>query len=842
LPLSANNRREANDRTRRDVYQSMWQHVNFTLRSLRRRPGFFLLAVATLALGVASTTAVFSLFYQVLLRSLPVPDPQQLVVFHSDGLDLPGSVSRDNSESVFSLPMYTRLRDGSPAWRGIAARSSTSAQLVSTGAADRVRVEIVSGNFFETLQITPQLGRLLTPADDTIRGGNPVAVVSNGLFLRRFGAKNTLIGAKITLNGQPFDVIGVTPERFLGVLGGDSPDIYVPISMRGSLTPGWDGYDRPTSRWLTIFGRLPAGAPPSAIQPLFSSIVRDHVEQARITNPVIRQRIESATLTLRPGAAGLNELRRQWEQPLVVLLAMTGLLLGIACANLANLLLARGVDRAREIAIRVSIGATRWQIIQLLLLETAAITVSGAVLGAAFSPLLVKVLIRSISDDDGGSGWIDAGLSLPVLAFSVGLAGLSTLLSGLVPALQISRPAAARRSGRARQLFISFQVAISLVLLTVAGLFGRSLTNLLQFDPGFQPKQLTSFVVNTGTAGYDPGRGLRFVQDVEQRLAAQPGVTAVSYAEFGPLQNSTSSSNIQLEGYRAGEEENMDCNVMAVGPRYFQVLGTPIRAGRGIEARDHPDAPKVAVVNQAFVRRFLKPGETAIGRHISIGAGNIPLDIEIVGIVEDTKHGDLRETVRPTFFRSYAQAMQGRPRALQSTFFLRAVNQVSGGAIQAEVAAIDPELPVYSIRTMDDAVSRSVATDRLIAGLAAAFGILALLITAIGLYGVLSYLTQRRTAEFGIRIALGATRGNILRLVLSEVLVLVGAGVLAGIAAAAGAGQAVASQLFGVSRLDAEVFLGAPLVLLTVAFVAALTPSLRAAGTAPSAALRDSLK
>jgi predicted permease len=655
--------------------------------------------------------------------------------------------------------------------------------------------------------------------------------------VRRFGAKNTLIGTKITLNGQPFDVIGVTPERFLGVLGGDSPDIYIPISMRASLTPGWDGYDRPTNRWLNILGRLPAGATSSAIHPLFASIVRDHVEQAKIGNQKVRQRIESATLTLRPGAAGLNELRRQWEQPLVVLLVMVGLLLLITCANISNLLLARGVDRAREIAIRLSIGATRWNIIQLLLLETSAISAAGAVLGAAVSPVLVKLLIRSISGDDGGSGWIDARLSLPVLAFSVVLAGLSTILAGLFPALQISRPAVRTRTWRARKFFVGAQVALSLVLLTVAGLFGRSLTNLLQFDPGFQPKQLTSFVVNTGTAGYGAAPGAAFVREVEQRLATQPGVTAVSYAEFGPLQSSTSSSNIQLEGYRSGEDENMDCNVMAVGPGYFRALGTPLSGGRGIEERDGMEAPKVAVVNQAFVRRFLKPGETVIGRHLSIGAGNIPLDIEIVGVVEDTKHGDLRETVRPTFFRSYEQAQKGRPRASQSTFFIRSAKPVPAAAIKAAVAGIDPALPVYSVRTMEEAVSRSITTDRLIAGLAAGFGALALFITAIGLFGVLGYITRRRTAEFGIRMALGATRGNILRLVLSEVLLFVGVGVLVGAAAAAGAGQAISSQLYGVNCFDPGVFLGAPLVLAAVALAAALVPSLKAAAAEPSAAL-----
>jgi len=661
-------------------------------------------------------------------------------------------------------------------------------------------------------------------------------VLSFGYFQRRFGAKNALIGAKITVSGQPFEVIGVALEGFRGVLTGNDPEIYLPISMRASLTQGWNNYDRPTSRWLTILGRLPANGDGSAIKPLFSTIVRDHVEQAKVMNPKIRQRIEAATLTLNPAASGLNEMKRQWQEPPVVLLIMVRLLLLIACANLANLLLARGVNRAREISIRVSIGATRAQIIKLLLVETAAITVTGAALGTAFAPVLVNLLLKTISDD-GDKGWLDAGLSRPVLAFSILLAGLCTVLAGLVPAWQISRPAARRRTGRARHFFVGAQVALSLVLLTVAGLFGRSLSNLLHFDPGFRASNLVSFATNP-LGGYDPARGIQFVHDVEQRLAALPGVTAVSVAEWGPLQNSTSNSNIQLEGYRAGEEENMDCNVMAVGPGYFQTLGTPMVSGRAIEARDSINAPKVAVVNQAFVKRFLKPGENVIGRHMSIGAGNIPLDIEIVGVATDTRHQSLRETVTPTFFRSYEQAHKDGPRALRATFFIRSVNPAPASAISAVVAQTDPLLPAFNIGSMEKTVDGAIVTDRLIAGLSMAFGGLALLITAIGLYGVLSYLTQRRTSEFGIRMALGATRGNIVRLVFREVLLLVGAGSIVGAIAALASGQAIAAQLFGVDRFDPVVLIAAPLLMALVAFAAAAMPSMRAAAIQPLEALR----
>lgn len=826
----------------------MLQDALYILRSLRRQPGFFAVAICTLTLGIASTTAVFSLFYQILLRTLPVPAPRELVVFHADNHDLPGGASSDNAETVFSYPMYRRLRDSAPHWQGIASRSSLTAQLSASGTAERAQVEVVSGNFFETLRMKAFAGRLLSTSDDAVRGASPVVVLSHGLFMRRFGAKNDVIGAKITLNGQPFDVIGVAPERFHGVLGGDSPDVYIPISMRHALNQDRD-IDRPSSRWLTILGRLPENTTPqaaqAAIRPLFSSIVADHVQELKVTNPNARKRLESSQLVLNPAASGLNELKRQWEEPLVVLLGMVGLLLLIACANLANLLLARGVNRAREIAVRVSLGATRGQILQLLLSETIVITVLGAALGAALAPALVDLLVRGISED-GGSGWVTAELSWPVLLFSTALACVSTLLAGLAPAWQISRPAAGNLSGRSpasaharsRKFFVSAQVALSLVLLAVAGLFGKSLSNLMRSDPGFRAEQLSSFVTHPGLAGYDGPRGVQFAHAVEQRLAGLPGVSAVSFAEWGPLQNATASTNIQLEGYQAGEEERMDANVMSVGPGYFATLGTPLTGGRGIEAQDTAAAPRVAVVNQAFVKRFLKPGESVLGRHMSIGGGKTPLDIEIIGVAADTKHGSIREAVSPTFFVAYEQQMKTAKKARRTTFYVRSATPVPAATLRGIVAQLDGQLPVFDMRTMEETVNLALRTDRLISGLSAAFGGLALLITAIGLYGVLSYLTQRRTTEFGIRMALGSSRGGILRLVFREVLLLVGSGTAVGLLASLAAGHVIASQLFGVCQADPLVLVGAPALLAAVAAAAASLPSWRAAAVQPLEALR----
>ncbi|MBM3782831.1 MAG: ABC transporter permease [Acidobacteria bacterium] len=822
----------------------MTRDLLYALRSIRRQPAFFAIAVATLALGIGSTTAIFTLFHQVLLRTLPVAAPQELVVLHQEGFDIPGGVSKDNFEAVFSYPMYVRLRDGLAGWRGVAARTGTGGQVVIDGVPAQVRAEIVSGNFFSTLGIQPAYGRLLAPSDDVTRGGHPVAVISHGFFLSRFGGKAEAVGKKIVFAGQPFEIAGVTPAAFRGLITGNSPDLFIPLAMRGAITPGWNNFDRPTSRWLNILGRLPGGAQAGdvkvALQTLFTNVAREHAAPLRMPETA-RARAVAATIDALPAASGLNTLARQWSEPLWVLFAMVLVLLLVACANLANLLLARGVNRAKEIAIRVSMGASRVQVVKLLLTETLVVSVLGAALGAGAAPLLANAIIRTISDD-GAGGWITGAVNAPMLGFAVVLAMVATLAAGVAPAWKISRGnnELATRSplhARSRKFFIATQIAMSLVLLAVAGLFGKSLLRLMEFRPGFVASQLSMFTINPGSAGYDPARGAALLRDTRARLAALGGVTAVSAADTGPLSGSTSSSNVEVEGYRHPDDENMDVNVMAVGPAYAAAMGTRLVAGRDISERDTMESPRVALVNQAFVKRFLKdPNAPIVGRHMSQGSGG-PLDIEIVGVVEDSKHQNLREAVDPAVFVSMEQHWRGQPRAGRLTFYVRSSRDVMG-EFRKVAAQADAHLPVTNVQTMITVVENTISTDRLLARLATAFGLLALLITAMGLYGVLSYLTRRRTAEIGIRMALGATRGNILAMIGREVVLLIGAGVAVGLAGAFLAGRAVESQLFGVKGLDGIVLAGAIGVLLAVAAMAAAVPSARAASVQPVEALR----
>ncbi len=823
----------------------------FALRGLRRAPAFFALSIATLALGIAANTAIFSLFYQVLLRSLPVRQPERLVTLHSDPPNLPGSSSSDNDETVFSYPLYRELR-ASRSFEGLAARSGAPVQMVVDGAAERGHAEVVSGNFFDMLGVEARLGRLLESSDDMVRGGNPVAVLSHDFWTRRFGASASVLNRTILVNGQPFSIIGVAAKGFLGILAGESPDIYLPISMRGAITPGWNNFDRADASWLTVLGRLAPGVSrqraAAKLAPKFASAVREAVQQSKINNPATRARYESKRLELRPAAQGLNTLEKEWRKPLFVLLAMVLLLLAIACGNLANLLLARAVNRTREIAIRFALGADRWRVVRLLLTESALLAVVGTACGIALAPLLTGALIRLMPANQI-HGWLTGQINMQLLAFSVGLMIAATLLFGLVPALQATggqaSPLGERTQGTSgggahaapRKVLVAGQIALSLVLLATAGLFGRSLANLMRHQPGFRAEHLLTFSVDAGLGGYDTTRGLNLYRDLNRKLGALPGVESASLAFTGPLLHSHSISNVMVDGYAPRNDDEMLCDTNAAGPGYFHTIGTPVLEGREFDERDTATAPKVALVNQAFVKRFIGNRFT-VGRKMHVGSSKT-FDTEIVGVVADANTLNLRDPIAPSYFIPYDQMRPGT-RALRAQFFVRASGGLEAltGAIRGAMAQLDRSLPVYGLQSMEVNVQDSIYTDRLVAALSTAFGLLALLLTAVGLYGVIGYLVSRRTAEIGIRMVLGAAPGGIVRMILGEVGLLIVAGGVVGIAGAIAAGRAVESQLFAMRGLNAAVLAGATALLAAVAMTAAALPAVRAARIQPLDALR----
>ncbi|MDE3195087.1 MAG: ABC transporter permease [Acidobacteriota bacterium] len=825
----------------------------YAFRTLLKSPGFCALAVLTLGLGIAANTAIFSLFYQVLLRSLPVNQPERLVVFHVDKFGLPGNNSSDNSETVFSYPMYRALNSGIDAFQGIAIRTGTSAQLLVNGQAERVRTEVVSGNFFEVLGVRPQAGRLISPSDDRKGAGNAVAVLSYDYWLKRFGGGAAPLNQAVSISGAAFTIVGVAPEGFRGIMSGSSPEIYLPLSLIGAVDPNWSNYDRPSMSRFTILGRLAPGITrdraQAELQPVFASAVRDELTELKVTSERNRQRLTGKRLELASAAQGLNELEHHWRKPLNALASMVGLLLLIGCANLANLLLARGAARSRETSIRLALGAGRGRIFSMLLAESFLVAVGGAAAALLLAPALTWGVLRLLPPDQTG-GWLAGSVSAPVFIFCTLLMALTGLVSGIAPAWQSARTGASSVLGdrtaatgaghlspRVRQGLVAGQLALSLVLLSTAGLFGKSLINLMQHDPGFRAENVLTFSLDASEAGYTAERGLALYRNLLARFSALPDVSSVSLADATPFSGNESSTNVTIEGYNAADGEDMNADTNAVGPAFFRTLGTPLIAGREFTAGDNESGPKVAIINQAFVKRFL-PNRNPIGLKMERGAGHPP-DLEIVGVVPDMDNQTLREKVLPTYYLAFDQS-NAKAKSFGATFLIRSGGDVDTltSAVRALVAQNDRTLPVFDIITMEARVSNSIYSDRLLAALTTAFGLLAVILTAVGLYGVISYIVGRRIPEIGIRMALGATGASVARLVLQEVGILAGLGALAGTLGAFATTKAVQSMLYGLGGFDPLILAGTILILGAVALSAGAIPAWRAAKVQPLTALR----
>ncbi len=831
----------------------MGNDLRYGLRALRRSPVFTIVATVSLALGIGANTAIFSLLSQVMFRMLPVAEPERLVVFHTDG-QREGRSSSDSNEGVFSYPMYKDLRDRNQVFSGVIARASAPVSVSYRGQTERARAEMVSGNFFDVLGVRPALGRLFVPDDDGAPGAHPVVVLSHGYWKSHFGGKAEIAGQTIDINQHPMVVIGVAPARFHGVLGGDTPDVLVPIAMKREMTPTWDALDDRLTRWLNVFARLKpemsqqqAGA---AVAVLYRAVSEEEIPQMKhhALRGRDRERYLAQKLELRPAAQGINPLRDEWETPLVALLAMVALVLLIACANVANLLLARAAGRRKEIAIRLAIGATRWAIVRQLLAESLVVAVAGGAAGLVVAKWTMDALLGLLPADATG-GWLGATLDWRTLGFSVMLTLATGLVFGLVPALDSARAeagaalkenaanlASGRSSARFRKGFILAQVAFSVLLLVGAGLFARSFFNLMREDPGFHAENLLRFGIDPNLNGYDSTRGWAFYGELQQRLARLPGVRAVADANMGPFGSGSESGNITVEGFKPGEDEYVGALKDYVSRDYFHTMGIPVIAGREFTERDTTGAPKVVVVNEAFAKKYCKDGN-AIGKHMAFGGGDhIVLDREIVGVVRNSKHGGLREDVEPFVYQPYAQ----RETLEHATFFVRALRNENdlGPDVRRLLHSMDANLPVYDMRSMTVQIKNSIYRPRLIAILASAFGALATLLAAIGLYGVVAFNVAQRTAEMGVRMALGALPKDVLGLVMREVGVLVIAGLGIGLTVAWLASRYVESQLFGVRANDPLVFAGAALSLALVALASGYVPARRASRIDPIQALR----
>jgi predicted permease len=827
--------------------------LHYALRNLRKSPVFTAVAVGSLALGIGANTAIFTLLDQVLLRALPVKNPQELVkVYVGHGPFSGSSRCRDCN----SYPQYRDFRDRNQVFSGVLARMPLALSFAAGDETERVRGELASGNYFEVLGVRAALGRTFTQQDDVQVNGHPLVILSYAYWQKRFGGDTSVLNRSVHVNAQPMTVIGVAQRGFQGVEVGRPVDIFVPMAMKPVMTPTWNDLENRQSLWVYTIARLKPGVTLKQAHASMSVLGRQILESEAPTFPnqgdSWRQRYVNKPMVLEDISQGQSALREQFSKPLIVLMAMVGLVMLIACANVANLLLARAAARQKEIAVRLALGAGRARVIRQLLVESTTLAIAGGAAGLAIAYWSGRVLLRFLPESDGGDA-LSATPDFRVLLFTLGLALVTGILFGLAPALQSTRPAsssmqiwpalkdqasnvsASAGQARLRMTLVAGQVALSLVLLVGAGLFARSLYNLKEVDPGFRAENLVSFSIDPSINGYSQQRMMGLFDRLEDSLASLPGVRAMGSVEITPLSGNDSSNTVHVEGYEPKPEENMNPMSNWAGPGYFQAMGIPLVAGREFTRRDGPKAPKVAVINETMAHYFFGRGNP-IGRRIGLGGKTRPMDIEIVGVVRDGKYESLREETLRTVYFPWTQ-----DEGIESmTFVVRAsqAGEALGNELRGAVAALDPNLPVYGLRTMKSEIDESIYIDRMIAALSSFFGGLATLLAAIGLYGVMAYSVARRTREIGLRMALGAERAHVLWLVMREVAMLSGIGIAVALPVAYGLGRAVNSQLYGVRLADFGVLAGGTLLLAMVAGVAGYVPALRASRVDPLVALR----
>jgi putative ABC transport system permease protein len=835
------------------MMQSLLQDLRYGARMLMKNPGFTVIAVLTLALGIGANTAIFSLTDQILLRRLPVERPEELVVLRSPG-PKGGHVWSDGDDAAsFSHPMYKDLRDrGANVFSGLLARFAIPLSVAGEGQTERADGELVSGNYFEVLGVRPALGRVFSQEDDRAPGAHQVVVLSHAYWVRRFSADPAILNKSLTVNGNPMTVIGVSREGFRGVQVGQTPDVFIPMMMKAQMIPNSRKLDDRRDYWLAIIGRLKPGMSRAqteeAIRPSYRAALEEELAQRSGGSAQSRQRFLDKVILLEDGSNGRRILQLNAEKPILILMGMAGLALLIACANVANLLLARGAARQREIAVRMALGAGRRRLMRQFLLESLLLSLTGGAVGLIVAVWTIQGLVAAIPPSIGALG-LSTELDPRLLGFTLALSALTGLLFGIAPAARATRlnlEATLREQGssasgslssvRFRKALVASQVVLTAVLLVGAGLFARSLNNLNRLDLGLRADHLIAFSVAPELNGYSPQRTIAFFDDLRQGITALPGVRSVSAAEIAILTDSNAGSNVTIEGYQAQENEDMEVRHNRIGPDYFATMSIPLLGGREFTVADTAGSSKVAIINEAMALRFFA-NRNPIGSHFAFGAGDrIRPDIEIVGVVKDSKHATVREEKRPFAYLPYAQETNlGR-----ITFYARTDQDVGAIApsLRREVARRDNNLPIYDLKTLRQQADESLFADRFLTFLSICFGSLAAALAAIGLYGVMAYTVTRRIREIGIRIALGATQGRVAWLVLREVALLAGAGLLAGIPLAFALGRAAESLLFGVKAGDPLVFAAAGSLLALVALLGGYLPARRAAKVDPMVALR----
>jgi predicted permease len=827
--------------------------LKFAVRALIKSPFVTLVAIVSLAFGIGANAAIFSLFDQILLRPLPVRDPDRLASLGAPG-PKPGSQSCNmagNCEQVFSYAMFRDLERVQTVFTGIAAHRAFGVNLAAKGQTLNGQGMLVSGNYFPLLGLTPALGRLIGPSDDQSPGQSPVAVLSYTFWRTRFDQSPSVLDEKIIINGQPMTIIGVAPPGFNGTTIGSMPQVFVPITMRGLMEPAFTvAFENRRSYWAYLFARLKDGVTieqaRTAINVPYRSILVDvEAPLQKGMSDKTMELFKARSITVEDGRRGQSSLHREAKTPLILLLGVTALVLLIACANIANLLLARAATRSGEMGVRLSIGASRWQLVAQLLFESCLLAACGGLAGLLVASWTLSFLASLLPAQ--AARMFAFTLEARVVAFAAAVTLATGLLFGLFPALHTTRPdllsvlkgqagqpSGARAAKRFRSVLATVQIALSMALLIAAGLFTRSLYNVSRVNLGVDTANLVMFGVSPMLNGYTPERSKALFERLEDELAAIPGVTSVSGGMVPLVGGSNWNSSVAVEGFDAGPDTDTTSAMNQVGPAYFRTVGIRLLAGREFTRADAAGAPKVAIVNEQFTKKF-NLGRTAVGKRMSAG-GPRTLDVEIVGVVQDAKYSEVRDPAPPQFFLPYRQD----ERLGFLTFYLRSslgASQVLA-AIPKIVAKLDPNLPVEELRTFDQQVRENVFMDRLISILSTAFACLATLLAAVGLYGVLAYTVAQRTREIGLRMALGASPERVRRMVLGQVAVMTLVGGIAGLAAAFGLGWYAQSLLYELKAHDPIAFAAGAAILVVVAMGAGLLPALRASRIDPMLALR----
>jgi predicted permease len=826
--------------------------LRFALRSLRRSPLFTLVAVASLALGIGANTAIFTLIDQLMLRLLPVARPEQLVMIWSSGPNM----GNNRGSRAASYPMYQDFQKKAQAFSSVFCRFGTAVSVSFSGQTERVDAELVSGNYFQTLGVRPAIGRVFSPEeDDRVYKGHPSVVLSHEYWVTRFAADRKVIGQKLLVNNYPMTIVGVSAQGFAGLDPARSPQIRIPIQMKPLMTPGWDAIGDRRSQWIQMFARMKPGfsvnSAQASLQPLLTQTLREELTlpELKDTSPFNRDRFLARKIRLEPAANGYSQMRHDYSTALTVLMCMVGLVLLIACFNVANLMIARAISRQKEVAVRLAVGASRWQLLRQLLIESLVLSLAGGAVGLFLSVAIIRGLLHFLPGETS-TLMLRAAPDLRILAFNGTLALLTGVLFGLAPALEslkvdlwntlkdvVGAVSGGGGSVKLRKTLVTAQVAFSFLLLVGSGLFVRTLANLKQTNAGFQAiDNLVTFQVDPALSGYALPRLQTFYRQLLENVRATPGVKSAGFAMVPVLSGSEWDSGMSVEGHKNQDNEDNQAFMNGLSSDYWKTMGVPLITGRDFNDRDAGTKITVAIVNRKFATHFFGD-KSALGRHIGFGDGpKSKLDIEIVGVTEDSLYEGPREGVHRQVFVPFSQSDFPAGVAFYVKTSMDSKSMFT--ALRRKVQELDGGMPVYDMKTLERQLDETLSTERLIAVLSAAFGLLATVLAALGLYGVMAFTVARRTKEIGLRMALGAVQGQVIWMVMRETLVLVAAGLAIGIPAALAVSKYVSTQFFGVKATDIAPAVAALVILALVAAGAGFLPARRASTIDPIQALR----